>query len=104
MNTETFAVIKRIVHGVDLKFTSVARAGINLPDGETSFEALSDGFFQLDPDPLDIRVRNRRQWLSDDAGVKYLFKDSYHETPDKILNPNSQILSKFERLKYRNGY
>ena len=81
VNAEALAVVDGIVDRVDLKLAPVARARVDLPDGEASPKPPFDGLLQLGADLLELRVAHGRQRLGDDAGAEYLFKDSDHKTP-----------------------
>jgi len=76
MNAEPFAVIKRVVDGMDLQFAAVARTRIDLPYGKTSPEMLADGLFKLCAYLNYFLFSSRWKWFGYDAGPENLTKNS----------------------------
>ena len=74
MDAETLAIVNRIINRMYLKFTSIARTGIYLADGETALEAPPYDLLEPYGDFFELRVGNRRKRLGDDTGMKYLFE------------------------------
>ncbi len=78
MNAETLDIMIRVVERMDLQLAAIARAGIDLTDGQTAPEAHIDQPAQLDAQPCEFRVSAVGRRLGDNAGAQGLLKDTKH--------------------------
>ena len=68
VQTEALEVVVRAGEATDLQLAAVARAGVDLADGERATEARADLVGETGAQALDLRLAGRR--LGDDAGAQ----------------------------------
>jgi hypothetical protein len=78
MDTEAFAIIEDVVHGVNLQFASIAGTRVHLSDRQAPAESPPDDFIEFYPYLQELGLQDRRERFRYDAGAEYLLQNAYH--------------------------
>ena len=76
---EAFEIVEGVVEGVDLKLAAIARAGIDLADGEAAAETAPRGRVEVSCKRRHLRV-GRRQRLGEGGAGEALEEELAHGT------------------------